>query len=167
MAEYTGSADIYKELVEDSNENWLYGLVAFAIVEEQRIEWMRHFEECNDRPPDENDVKNWYKQQPSSVILRAKGTAENALQVYSGEVVDAALDEKRREIEEGIVVAEIRESRRFWPQFGVNFIGGLTSAIVFAALLILAAFFVLKDTSPTQIGIQLRNNIEEIGNDQE
>ncbi len=38
MAEYTGSVDIYKELVEDSNENWLYGLVAFAIVEEQRLE---------------------------------------------------------------------------------------------------------------------------------
>jgi hypothetical protein len=50
MAEYTGPADIYKKLVEDSNENWLYGLVAFAIVEEQRIEWMRHFEECNGNP---------------------------------------------------------------------------------------------------------------------
>jgi len=112
-------------------------------------------------------VRSWYKQQPSSVILRAKGTAENALQVYSAEVVDVALDEKRREIEEGIMVAEIRESMRFWPQFGVNFIGGLTSAVVFAALLILSAFFVLKDISPTQIGVQLRNNIEEISNGQE
>jgi len=167
MAEYTGPADIYKKLVEDSNENWLYGLVAFAIVEEQRIEWMRHFEECNGNPPDDSEVRSWYKQQPSSVILRAKGTAENALQVYSAEVVDVALDEKRREIEEGIVVAEIRESMRLWPQFGVNFIGGLTSAVVFAALLILSAFFVLKDISPTQIGVQLRNNIEEISNGQE
>jgi hypothetical protein len=166
MAEYTGSADIYKELVEDSNENWLYGLVAFAIVEEQRIEWMRHFEECNGRAPDDNDVRNWYKQQPASVILRAKGTAENALQVYSAEVVDVALDEKRREIEEGIVITEIRESRKFWPQFGVNFIGGFASAVVFAALLILVAFFVFEDASPTQIGAQLRNNIEEIGNGQ-
>ena len=167
MAEYTGSADIYKELVEDSNENWLYGLVAFAIVEEQRIEWMRHFEQCNGTSPDDNDIRNWYKQQPASVILRAKGTAENALQVYSAEVVDVALDEKRREIEESIVVNEIRESRRFWPQFGVNFIGGFASAVVFGALLILIAFFVFEDVSTTQIGVKLRNNIEEIGNGQD
>ncbi len=166
MAEYTGSVDIYKELVEDSNENWLYGLVAFAIVEEQRIEWMRHFEECNGSAPDDNDVRNWYKQQPASVILRAKGTAETALQLYSGDVVDVALGEKRREIEDGIIVTEIRESRKFWPQFGVNFIGGFASAVVFAALLILVAFFVFEDASPTQIGAQLRNNLEEIGNGQ-
>lgn len=44
MAKYSGSPDIYRELVEDSKENWLYGLVAFAVVEEQRIEWMKHYE---------------------------------------------------------------------------------------------------------------------------
>ncbi len=158
MAEFVGSEDIYKELVQDSKENWLYGLVAFAIVEEQRIEWMKHFEEHNGTLPTPEDVKGWYKQQPSSVLLRAKGEAENALQVYSSDVVEVALEGKRKEIEEGIVVAEIRESRRFWPQFGVNFIGSITSAIVFAALLIVAAFFVLNDTSPAQIGMQLKNN---------
>ena len=35
MAKYSGSEDIYRELVDDSEENWLYGLVAFAIIEEQ------------------------------------------------------------------------------------------------------------------------------------
>lgn len=49
MPKYSGSADIYRELVEDSKENWLYGLVAFAIVEEQRIEWMKHHEVQNGR----------------------------------------------------------------------------------------------------------------------
>lgn len=167
MAEYSGPEDIYKELVEDSDENWLYGLVSFAIIEEQRIEWMRHYETHNGRAPTSEDIKNWYRQQPSSVVLRAKGTAENALQVYSAEVVDITLGEKRREIEDGIIVSEIRESRKFWPQFGVSFIGGFASAVLFAALLIVAAFFVLKDTSAVQIGTQLRNNFEESGNGQE
>lgn len=38
MTRYSGSQDIYSELVEKSELNWLLGLVAFAIVEEQRIE---------------------------------------------------------------------------------------------------------------------------------
>lgn len=39
---YSSSDDIYRELVEDSDESWLYGLVAYAVVEEQRIEWAKH-----------------------------------------------------------------------------------------------------------------------------
>lgn len=167
MAEYSGAEDIYKELVEDSDDNWLYGLVSFAIIEEQRIEWMRHYEAHQEKAPDPEGIRNWYRQQPSSVLLRAKGTAENALQLYSSEVVDLALAEKRREIEDGIIVSEIRESTKFWPQFGVSFIGGFVSTVMFAALLIVAAFFVLNDTSAAQIGSQLRNNFEEIGNGQE
>jgi len=40
MGEYTSPVDIYKELVEDvpDNEEWLLGLVAFGVVEEQIIE---------------------------------------------------------------------------------------------------------------------------------
>lgn len=160
MTEYAGPDDIYKELVQNSNENWLYGLVTFALIEEQRIEWMKHFEENNNgSSPTVEEITNWYKQQPPSAIIRAKGEAENALQAFSADVVDITLDGKRKEIEEGIIIAEIQNSRKFWPQFGVNFIGGLTSAFVFAALLIIVAFFVLNDTSASQLGSQLRNNI--------
>jgi hypothetical protein len=67
MTRYCGSQDIYSELVEKSEQNWLLGLVAFAIVEEQRIEWMRHFEITNNRPPSDDEVRAWYQQQPSSV----------------------------------------------------------------------------------------------------
>lgn len=49
----------------------------------------------------------------------------------------------------------------------MSFIGGFVSTVMFAALLIVAAFFVLNDTSAAQIGSQLRNNFEEIGNGQE
>ena len=160
MAEYRGSEDIYKELVDDSDDNWLYGLVAFAIIEERRIEWMRHFEENNKVPPTIDEVTNWYRHQPYSEIIRAKGDAENALQGYARDVIDVALEEKNKDIEEGIIIAEIRESRKFWPQFGVNFIGGLAASIVFAALLIVVAFFVLNDTSSVEIGSNLKHNLE-------
>ncbi|MGB3212280.1 MAG: hypothetical protein WBB19_16380 [Desulforhopalus sp.] len=47
MEQYLGPEDIYKKLVEDQpeNEEWLLGLVAFAVVEEQKIEWIKHQKE--------------------------------------------------------------------------------------------------------------------------
>ncbi|MDD2466747.1 MAG: hypothetical protein PHI97_22340 [Desulfobulbus sp.] len=161
MPKYTGSADVYRELVEDSKENWLYGLVAFAVVEEQRIEWMKHYENQNGRMPDDTEIKSWYEQQPDGVLLRAKGTAENALQTFSAEVLEVANGDIRKEIEESVVINEIKKLGSFWPQFGVNLAGGFCSALLFAAFLIIMAFFVLNDTSPVEIGKKYKSPIEE------
>lgn len=161
MPKYSGSADVYKELVEDSKDNWLYGLVAFAVVEEQCIEWMKHYESQNGKMPNDNDIKSWYEQQPDSVLLRAKGTAENALQTFSAEVLEVANGDIRKEIEESVIISEIKKIGSFWPQFGVNIVGGFCSALLFAAFLIVMAFFVLNDTSPVEIGKKIKPPIEE------
>lgn len=151
MTKYAGAQDTYRELVEESNESWLLGLVAFAVVEEQRVEWMRHYEKSHGALPTADQVQGWYEQQPPGALLRAKGTAENALLAYS-EQVSAELDaEHRKEIENGIVVGEIRELKQFWPQFGVNVAGGLASALLFAAILTVVAFLVFNDTSPVEM----------------
>lgn len=161
MPKYTGSADVYRELVEDSKENWLYGLVAFAVVEEQRIEWMKHYEIQNGRAPNDAEIKGWYEQQPDGVLLRAKGTAESALQAFSAEVLEVANGDIRKEIEESVIVSEIKKIGSFWPQFGVNLAGGFCSALLFAAFLIVMAFLVLNDTSPVEIGKKVKPPIEE------
>lgn len=151
ISSYSGAQDVYRELVEDSKESWLLGLVAFAVVEEQRIEWMRHHERSYGILPNADQVREWYERQPPGVLLRAKGTAENALLAYSEEV-SAELDtDYRKEIENGIVVAEIRELKQFWPQFGVNVAAGFASALLFAAILAVFAFLVFNDTSPVEI----------------
>jgi hypothetical protein len=155
MTRYCGSQDIYSELVEKSEQNWLLGLVAFAIVEEQRIEWMRHYELTNSRPPSDDEIRAWYHQQPSSVLLRAKGTAENALLAYSEEVLAEVYEQQQREVRESVIVAEIRELKKFWPQFGVNLAGGFASSLLFAAVLTLLAFIVFSDASPIAIGAHL------------
>lgn len=157
MTRYCGSQDIYSELVEKSEQNWLLGLVAFAIVEEQRIEWMRHFEITNNRPPSDDEVRAWYQQQPSSVLLRAKGAAANALLAYSEEVLAQVYEHQQREVRDSVVVAEIRELKKFWPQFGVNLAGGFASSLLFAAVLTLLAFIVFSDASPIAIGAHLPN----------
>ena len=161
MKKYCGAEDIYRELVEESDQSWLLGLVAFAVVEEQRIEWMRHHEKLNGSLPSAAEVQSWYHQQSASVLLRAKGTAENALQVYSEEVSAVMDGDYRKEIEQCIIVGEIKELKRFWPQFGVNLAGGFVSALLFAIFLIVFAFFVLNDTSPVEIAKDLKRQSTE------
>ena len=165
MPKFSGPEEIYKKLVQDSEESWIYGLVAFAVIEEQRIEWMKHQESNNGSLPTADEIKSWYEHQPESVLLKAKGTAENALKVYSDEVVDIVLEEQHKEIEEGIIVNEIRDLKAFWPQFGVNLAGGFVSALLFALFLAIMAFFVIYDTSPVQIGTELKQKIEVEKND--
>jgi hypothetical protein len=122
---------------------------------------MRHQESNNAGLPGPDEIRDWYEQQSESVLLRAKGTAENALNVFSNEVVESYLEDHQRSIEEGIVVSEIRDLKAFWRQFGVNLAGGFASTVLFAALLAVVAFFVLKDASPTEIGPEIRQQIEE------
>ncbi len=151
MPQISSSEDVYRQLVEESDEDWLYGLVAFAVVEEQRIEWMKHFEEHNGRAPSTVDIQHWYEQQPEGVLLRAKGDSENALRNYHETVLQEILEIERREVAEGVIVSEIQLARRFWPQFGINVAAGLASALLFAAILVLLAFFVLTEVSPVNI----------------
>ena len=83
--------DIYRELVEEAEEDWLYGLVAFAVMEERRIEWMQHRETATGSVPNADQIREWYEQQPPGALLRAKGEAESALQLYSDDVLQEVL----------------------------------------------------------------------------
>lgn len=148
---YQGPSDIYDELVGDKNTSWLLGLVAFAVVEEQKIEWIKHYSKINGCFPSSDLVQNWYVQLPPGALLRAKGTAENALSVYSSEVVEEVLEQTRKEIETSVIVNEIRDLERFWPQFGVNLAGGFISSFLFALVLVALALILFNSPSPTDI----------------
>lgn len=158
MAKITCAEDVYRQLVEEPEEGWLYGLVAFAVVEEQRIEWMNHVKEHEGEVPNAEEIRLWYERQPEGVLLRAKGTAENALQNYSDEVLQEVLEAERRDVSDGIIVSEVRMARKILPQFGINVAGGFVSAFLFAAVLTILAVIVLKDISPVQLGNGLFGN---------
>lgn len=157
MSEYSGPIDVYNELVENvpENEEWLLGLVAFGVVEEQKIEWMKHYSANGGGLPSDEQIMEWYRQQPSGVLLRAKDTAAARLTSYAEDAISVYTNDMEKEIHEGIIVDEIRQTRRFWPQFGVNLAGGFAGALLFAALLTLIAFFVLNDASPIGIGSKI------------
>lgn len=151
MCMYKGPEAIYDELVGDNETSWLLGLVAFAVVEEQKIEWIKHHSTHNGGPPSADQIQQWYAQLPPGAVLRAKGTAENALAHYSTEVVEEVAAEMRKEIESSVLVNEIRDLRRFWPQFGVNLAGGFISSLLFALVLVALALILFKSPSPVDI----------------
>ena len=151
MPQLSNSKDVYQCLVEESEEDWLLGLVAFAIVEEQRIEWMQHHSLTAGVEPTENEIENWYQQQPDGVLLRAKGDAQNALAAFCGEVIDEAVQAEREKLLESAVLNEIRLLGRFWPQLSTNVLSGVISAVLFSAILVIVAFFLFNDISPMNI----------------
>ncbi len=160
VVKYSGPEDIYHELVDSPDNSWIFGLLAFAVVEEQKIEWIRHHREHNGSDPSLEQISDWYLQQPPGVILRAKGTAENALQVYSSEVLEEVDDEIREKIQESVIINEIKDLKRFWPQFGVNLAGGFLSSVLFALLLVALTVIILNDTSPVNLSEKIKTQLE-------
>lgn len=160
MAKYSSPDDVYRKLVDESQDNWLLGLLAFAIVEQQRIEWAKHRVEIGGPPPTTADVTAWYESQPDSTLIRAKAEAETALETFGQEAVEQFDDAYRKEIATGIVINEIQKLGKWWPQLGMNVVGGLIGSLVFTALLIVVAFFVLNEPSTNDIAQKLQQKME-------
>ncbi|MFT5451607.1 MAG: hypothetical protein ACI9N9_001093 [Enterobacterales bacterium] len=160
MDQYSGPEDIYNKLVDDVPEDseWLFGLVAFAVVEEKKIEWIRHQKKHNGDEPTDDDIRNWYNQLPSGELLRAKDTAAARLRDYGETAIEAYQVDFENDLRESILVSEIRETKKFLPQFGVNLAGGFASALLFAACLTIFALLVFNDTSPVEL---VKNQVED------
>lgn len=152
MPKISNSEDVYWALVENTDESWIFGLVSFAIIEEQRIEWMKHYEENNGNKPDALLIKQWYEQQPDGTLLRAKGSAENALGLYANEVHQEIIEIELIDIFKDAIVNEIRLGQRFLPLFGINILAGLFSTLIFAILITIGYFLITTDASLTKIG---------------
>lgn len=112
---------------------------------------MKHHEQTNGSPPTTEQICDWYRRQPEGVFVRAKGTAENALQLYADDVLQEVLQVERREVSDGVIVAEIRSASKLLPQFGINVAGGFTSAFLFAAMLAVMAIIIFSDSSPVKL----------------
>lgn len=156
VMKYSGPDDVYRDLVENTEDHWILGLLAFAVVEQQRIDWAKHRIETNGVAPTPDEVKSWYEDQPKSAIVRARAEAETALNQFGAEAVEEFDDSYRKEISQGIVVAEIQRLGKWWPQLGTNIVGGVMGSVVFTAILIVFWFFVLGGPSTDQMALRLK-----------
>ncbi|RRU03437.1 hypothetical protein EGJ34_19470 [Stenotrophomonas sp. 278] len=155
MPRCTGSLDVYDKLADERSRDWIMGLLTFAVVEEQKFEWMRHHAEYEGRDATDEEIRAWYGSLPVGAVVRARGIAENALGSYAEEVEASFSDSVREELKCSALIGEIRQVRRFWPQFALSVAAGLTSSILFAALLFTTAFLVLNDRSPVELGARI------------
>lgn len=158
MPKYSSPDDVYAALVERSDENWLLGLLAFAIVEERRVEWAIHLRDTTGKFPSELEIIAWYEAQPESALIRARGDAESALRAYAEDVIVEYELSHKEQVEQGVVVQEVKRLGRFWPQFGVNVVGGFVGSLMFAAFLVVIAFLIINDASTNDIASHLKRD---------
>jgi hypothetical protein len=160
MPKYAGPEDIYRETVEQPQQGWLVGLLAFAVVEERRIEWVRHRRRTVDAAPTSEEVQAWYEAQPHGAVVRAVAHAESALRGYGKQVAEDFDEAHRLQVAEGVVVAEIRRLGRWAPVLGMNVLGGLIGSTLFTALLILLGTLVLNEPSASELAGRLKDHME-------
>jgi hypothetical protein len=160
MDRFSTTDDVYRHLVEESDDAWILGLLAFAIVEQQRVDWAKHRNKATGVAPSPEEIRKWYEDQPPSILLRARAEAQTALENYGAEAVELFDDSYRSEIAQGIVVGEIQKLGRWGPQLGMNVVGGVIGSLVFTAALILLGFFVLNEPSVNDVTLKLQQQLE-------
>ena len=60
MEPLADSSEVYNRLVTNSKKDWVSSLLAFAIVDEYRFEWMVHQENSTGSKPTVEEIKKWY-----------------------------------------------------------------------------------------------------------
>jgi hypothetical protein len=119
-------------------------LFAYAIVEQDRIDWIEHFKNAHEgRMPSAEQAREWFEAKPESYFREKEDRAEAW---YAG----FARWYLRDEIEEGkneAIRISIGNLARFWPSFWSGNLIGLTSNIVFTALVVLFVAAITTDFS--------------------
>ena len=151
MPQIHDSKDVHRILIEEADHAWLLGLVAFALFEDRRFDWMKHFQEYNQRQPNSDEIKSWYQQQSQRVIEDVIADAETALSNYGDDILQETVDDIKKETERGVIVSEIRNLKNGWADFGLNVAGGVAGAFLFAALLVILVAIIYYDPSPVKM----------------
>lgn len=142
------SKDVHRIFIENPENSWTLGLMAFAIFEDRRFDWMQHFEENEKRPPTPQEIEFWYTQQPDRTLIETLSDAENALAIFAEDTVKEIKNEMKRDAEKEALFIAISSLNKPWKEFGISLISGVISSCIFTAILILFAIFVLADPSP-------------------
>lgn len=120
------------------------GLFTFALVEQDRIEWIEHFASQHaGGKPSAAQITQWFEDKPESYFLEKEKQAE---QWYAGFARVYLSDE----IEEGKAQAirrALQNMDRFWPMFWKHNLFGLTSNLIFTGLVLLFALAIYTDFS--------------------
>ena len=152
--------EVYEEIVDNApqDEDWLLGLVAFAVIEEQKVEWIKDQTEAKGRQLSLQEIDAWYQQQPPGVKLRAKDTAKTRLENYAESAIGVYAAKFDAEVEEGVVVEEIQKLGWFWRQVGIGTLGSFVGTVIFALISVLFVVLVYNDVSLVSVVKELMSS---------
>lgn len=161
IIKFGGPEDVYNAAVQAAGGVWVKSLLAFALVEQQRLEWAHHRLVTTGQRAGPLGLVRWYEEQPPSVIARALNGAQAALDDYNANSMDFFDDAYRRQVADDVVVGEVRKLGRLAPQVGISVLGGLIGSVTFTAFLIVFSWFVLNEPSANVISKSLKQQQEQ------
>lgn len=149
MKPLSNSRDVYKLILEELDDESVYGLLAFSLIEQQRFEWMERVEETTEAIPTDDEIRNWYSQQPERVIIKAKEDAQNKLANLFFEFYNIEMQEDLQNYRDSMVIEEVNKINvkietwgKFWPQFLPNVGLSVINFFVFTILTIISIIVV-------------------------
>jgi hypothetical protein len=139
--------EAFKVLVEGDERHDVYGYVAYAIMEELRVQQLRHIEGKEDETGSLRERDGWYRAQPLVMLERVQDTAEGVVDDFASGALEDTLEEHTTRISESVVVTEIARRTRKWPAFWISVAGGFVGTLLFAILLAAVGFIWTNDYS--------------------
>src|SRR5947209_17614879 len=103
------------------------GLFAFSLVEKERMEWLAHVRSDTGTEPTEAQIADWYKSKPDEYFEEIGKTANRWFYAFSRILLSDEIEDGKREA----IKEAVGELGKFWPNFWVGNLVGLTSNLVF------------------------------------
>jgi len=119
-------------------------LFAYALVEQDRIDWCDHYRINHDGlAPTSDQTAEWYRGKPESYFIDRERTAENWYAQFARWYLREEMDDEKQ----AAINAAIGNVGRFWPNFWSGNLVGITSNLIFAVLVVLLVAVITTDFS--------------------
>src|SRR5882672_9737983 len=148
MAAIRSSEDVFLSFKEkfgldgDGDMNAV-GLFAFSLVEKDRMEWMAHIRETHGAEPTEHQIAEWYRSKPETYFEEIGKSAFRWFYSFAR----ILLEDEINDIKKLAIKETIGDVGKFWPNFWIGNLVGLTSNLVFTLLIVMFVVFITSDFS--------------------
>ena len=144
------SDEAFALLVTEAEESWTLSLMAFALLEQQRVEWVDQFRSVHGREPSVEETTGWYAGRTPGDYLRVKGEAENTLSLFVEQTVEEAISEAESLWKRDAIFSHIKMYNGFFRQAGTNIVGGVIAAFVFSFVVLYQPAMILTPSGDSQ-----------------
>jgi len=136
---FTDADEVFDELVNQADTKRLLGLVAYALVEDRRIDSKKHQHQTTGKI---EDSEAWYSRLSEAELQRVKTEARIELQDYFFDGINEWDADREQEIKDSLLyiqIQEIKDSTTFIKSLAASFWATvLFSGLVFILILLAA-----------------------------